>query len=245
MKLRRIKICEVFMVAKETIKGILRNNPLTRKPFIEWEKKRTEEYFKEKNRILHECGYRLIDEVQSALVDIDEIFFFDFGTLLGIVREGRIISHDMDMDVGVHIKDQNTIGRIRKALISAGCKHESVNYIDGELIGQDTFVKYGIEFDIYYYRDNGDISEVLTLFRDPQKEYKGDLWDVVSLKSKPVLNTILYEFQGIQVNVPEFYEEHLVNRYGPNWRIPDKNYIYWNSFSSTITNKKGCMKKIK
>ena len=43
MKLRRIKICEVFMVAKETIKGILRNNPLTRKPFIEWEKKRTEE----------------------------------------------------------------------------------------------------------------------------------------------------------------------------------------------------------
>lgn len=231
------------MRLKEMIKTMLRNNPLTRKFFLEWEKKKTEVYLMEKNRILHEHGYKLIDEVQNALVGCGEIFFFDFGTLLGIIREGRIISHDMDMDVGVRIKDENTIERIRKALISAGCKHESVNYIDGELIGQDTFAKYGIEFDIYYYRDDGNISEVLTLFRDPQKEYKGDLWDVVSLKSKPVLNTVLYEFQGRMVSVPEFYEEHLVNRYGPNWRVPDKNYVYWDSFSSTITNKKGYMKK--
>lgn len=229
---------------REIIKATLRYNPITRRLFLNWEEKRIERFFMEKNRILHEHGYKLIGEVQNALTGCDELFFFDFGTLLGIIREGKIISHDMDMDIGVRIKDNNTINNVRRALSMAGCIHETVNYIDGSLVGQDTFIKYGIEFDIYYYRDDGDVSEVLTLFRDPQKEYKDNLWDVVSLTSKPVLNTVLYEFQGRKVNVPEFYEEHLVNRYGANWRIPDKNYVYWDSFSSTITNKKGYMKKV-
>lgn len=194
--------------------------------------------------ILQKNGYMLIEEIQNALKITNEIFFMDFGTLLGIIREGRIISHDMDIDVGVNITNPNTIENIRKSLIDAGCSFCYENIIEGFGIGQDTFSKYDIHFDIYYYYENEGVADVLTLFRRDNKVYSDDKWEVVKLTSKPVINTKLYSFMNVKVNVPENYEEHLVNRYGNNWRIPDKNYIYWDSFSSTITDLQGYMQEV-
>lgn len=218
---------------KDMIKKFLRKFPLSRKAFIEWEHRRIEEGIEKKRLILRENGNKLISDIQQCLQEIEDIAFFDYGTLLGIIREGKIISHDLDADFGVNIKDDKTIKRVRNSLNGKGIILKSYNVLDSGLVVQDTFEKYGVEFDAYYhYKDpknpESDKTLVYMLFREPEKSYVGDRWDVAIAISEAVEDITSYPFQGFMVSVPKDYEKHLKYRYGENWRIPDRSYVYWN-----------------
>ena len=47
--------------------------------------------------------YKLLDATSLALKESDIPFYLDCGTLLGCVREGKILSHDTDVDVTIHL----------------------------------------------------------------------------------------------------------------------------------------------
>lgn len=228
---------------KDVIKSILRNNPITQKKFSKWEKERTAIAIEKRNNLLHANGYTLISDLQLVLSKSNIQFFWDAGTLLGIIREGRIISYDMDIDLGINIKNEATINSIRTCLTENGCTFVSENIVENFGIVQDTFKKYGVEFDVYYYYPEGEHDITYFLYRKPQKQYKSNLWDVVKVTNKPVCNTIMYPFKNFYVSVPELYEEHLANRYGINWGTPDENYIYWEGVSTIPIENKGFMNK--
>ena len=219
------------MVMKKQIKELLKRNPLTKEAFSKWERSRIEAGIESKRQVLQENGNKLIHDIQECLHEMDEIAFFDYGTLLGIIREGRIISHDLDADFGVSIVDDKSIEKVRECLQRRGLLLKSYNILESGLVVQDTFEKYGIEFDAYYHyrdKDKPNKSYVYMLFRDPKKEYVGDSWDVAIAMSETIKKIISYPFQDFTVSVPSEYEKHLVYRYGENWRVPDKTYVYWN-----------------
>ena len=227
---------------KKKIKDFLRRFPLTRKVFTRWEKQRIEDGIERDRKILHQNGNKLIHDIQLCIKDMNEIVFFDFGTLLGIIREGKIIGHDLDVDVGVSIRESDTIMNTRDIFKRAGYSIFSTSILDDDVIVQDTFIdSNGIHFDVsYYYIEEGK-GIVYLLYRDPQKKYNADNWDVVMASSDVVKSTILYDFYDFKVNVPENYLDHLSNRYGENWRVPDKGYIYWKGPSTCMIEKKGKM----
>jgi phosphorylcholine metabolism protein LicD len=47
--------------------------------------------------------YKMLDAVCDALSENKVAFYLDCGTLLGCIREGRILLHDTDIDVTIHL----------------------------------------------------------------------------------------------------------------------------------------------
>lgn len=226
---------------KDTIKRIANSCFLLRGIYKRIQSKRHQSYLERKSRNLQENGYRLIKEIQDCLLNLDEVAFFDYGTLLGIVREGKIISYDQDADFGVTVRDGNTITRVRDCLSKNGFKMKSYNVLDSGIIVQDTFERYGIEFDVYYhYKDiKSRKSVVYMLFRNPKMQYEGNMWDVAIATCETINEIKLYPFHCFSVFVPLEFEKHLTYRYGEKWRVPDKTYVYWNCANTHPSELKG------
>lgn len=172
-------------------------------------------------------GCELVKFITSFASKNNYDIFFDMGTLLGIVRENSFIKHDLDVDVGLFCDSEKTKNEIIKSLKKEGAKLKYVFEMGGSTIVESSFTYKGIKFDINFYNNDGSDSVCYLMFRDPERRYENNEFDIVELrcnKIKPVQNVI---FCNCIVQVPDNPKAYLSERYGPNWMIPDKNYIYW------------------
>lgn len=188
-----------------------------------------------KKKQLQKEGVKVIRCVQEIMEKTGFKFFFDMGTLLGIVREGRLLKHDMDIDVGVYVGTEEEKLKIREMLLETGAKEQYRFSIDEVGIIEQSFVYKNIKFDINYYLA-GESDVCYLMYNDPDKQLEAGQMSVVKLHCPHIekINKIL--FQGIEINAPEDPEGYLAVRYGENWRIPDKKYIYWKGPSTQPTN---------
>lgn len=218
------------------VKDFFRGNKLTAATYrlLKSIRRRDEAKRKQQKReTLQKNGIALIHLVQDLLTD--EFFHFDMGTLLGIVREGRLLGHDVDVDIALHIKQRDEIDRIREILKSKGCQINSSFSVDGIGTVEDSFYVMGIKFDMAYYFEKPDKDVTYLMYKDPNNPPKENLFNVVELECSPIRELTQIEFGGKMINVPKDSEKYLAERYGANWRIPDKNYIYWRGPSAKPT----------
>lgn len=191
---------------------------------------------KERRDAVQKKGVSIIHLLQKALEG--EKFFFDMGTLLGIIREGRLLGHDLDIDVGVYADGAQNIERLREKLIQHGCKLMRSYRVEEIGVVEDSFLIEGVKFDLsYYYQEEG--VDVVYLMYDMQKDESAK---VVQLRCSPIKEIVQINFNGGDINVPKDSEKYLAERYGENWRIPDKNYIYWEGPSAKKTEYIGLVK---
>lgn len=47
--------------------------------------------------------YKILDKISEMLNENNIPFYIDCGTLLGCIREGKILSHDSDVDITIHL----------------------------------------------------------------------------------------------------------------------------------------------
>lgn len=133
-------------------------------------------------------------------------WFIGYGTLLGIVRENSCIDGDDDVDI---IIDQVNYDIIKQLMSDNGIK-----------------IEYG-----YGIRNSKNILKTI-----PNDEYCSidfymtsvdkcgnfnDTWDAVIWSE--CTDLIRREWNGEVIYLPKNYETKLLNRYGDNWRIPQKN----------------------
>ena len=223
------------------IKKYLRENRYTRRLYFFLYEIKTYRQNKEKRtrrKNLRSNGIHLVHFIQDVLTGED--FFFDMGTLLGIIREGRLLRHDMDIDIGVVSQSSDRVEHIREALVNQDCSLLKEYVIEGIGVVEDSFLKDGIKFDISYYFDKEDESVVYLMRKCDNAEF-GDKYDVFELSCAPVGEINKIDFFGKKINVPMDSEDYLKTRYGDNWRIPDKNYKYWEGPSARPTNLKATM----
>jgi adenine deaminase len=80
-------------------------------------------------------------------------------------------------------------------------------------------------------------------------EGKRALCRVIGMIPDQIINNELHEWMEIEAGeiLPDVDRDILklsvVERYGKNWTIPDKNYVYWKGPSVEPTNYKGQVKK--
>jgi hypothetical protein len=77
-------------------------------------------FYEEKKSFDTNIAFENLVDLMNVLTDSRVPSFIMFGTLLGIVRNGTIIKHDSDVDIGYFDNDLNNLISAHKKLISKG-----------------------------------------------------------------------------------------------------------------------------
>ncbi|MEO5377119.1 MAG: LicD family protein [Magnetococcus sp. DMHC-6] len=160
--------------------------------------------------------------------------FINSGTLLGPIRNGRLIGHDDDVDLGVVLKSETLLDVAKEwyqlvqkfdklGILSETFDPEIANYMRIRHEGKakvDIFPAWILQDKLYIYPHTN-----------------GELPREALLPLKP------YENSGVHVLMPQNPEAILEINYGPGWRIPDPTFkfdlvvarIKFKEFNSVVT----------
>lgn len=167
----------------------------------------------------------LLDNVADVFDKFGVRYWLDFGTLLGIVREDRILPWDTDMDISVMEEDQDKVASlVLPELKRRGYRtYTRVYKQDDEVLPQGRvrafrarnnrlgFLRGYVKIDIFvmYEKDN-------FLY-----------WYELGAKHKVPANTLqqfdTIKFNGREYTKPKDHDAHLTYHYG-DWRTPNKEF---------------------
>ncbi|MEY4645064.1 MAG: hypothetical protein RLZZ596_1895 [Pseudomonadota bacterium] len=140
--------------------------------------------------------------------------FLVSGTLLGYAREGKLLDHDKDIDIGLVGWEQQY--DICMALQESGLFTISTQF----LTGQKSYcipVRHnptGVWIDMFlYHRDGDQLVTGLDFFFGYRQTFAFTAFEL-----KPV------NFMGVDMYVPENTDLNLQENFG-NWRVPDASYL--------------------
>ncbi len=187
-----------------------------------------------KRRAIKNNGYRLIASLKDVFEAINVTYFADFGTLLGFVREGRLMSHDLDVDIGVITGDVSK-EEVKIAMEKAGFRLYRQYIYNGDTV-EDSYHFFDgkkgvkIKFDINYYENGDDYSKTWLFYWNRNWKYKKkNERHIVEMTYSRIPGVKTIKIHGMDINIPINAEQLLEEKYGPNWRLKDKNWIYWES----------------
>ena len=161
--------------------------------------------------------------INRYLQDLGVEYWLAYGTLLGYYREGQIMTHDLDIDIGAHEKEFAKIWEGRKRL-PRGFKMCDTSH---KHPGPKIYLTYkGWEADIYFYEDT--VSH-LRCYLD--SNLPGDLKPFPKNYIYPIKDTV---FLGQKTFIPNKVEALLLHNYGyigenGKW---DKKTGYWHPKNS-------------
>lgn len=155
--------------------------------------------------------------------------WLEYGTLLGLVRDSKLIQHDLDLDVGVFTPQDSTL--YRRILASAGFKLIKVWYLDGVVI-EETYSYKNVHVDLYYFQKVGDKLIAYTCYRQRtiDNNLKFNQYNVLRYSYVGYMDNVLLDVLGHKFFIPRNYEQLLEQKYG-NWRV--KNSA-WTIFDSPV-----------
>lgn len=150
-----------------------------------------------------------LDTARRILDDLKVPYFLSNGTLLGCIRDGDLIPHDSDIDLGVFIEDYKP--EILDAFLAKGFViHGIFGTIEN---GYELSLRRKVKLDIFFYYKEDD-KRVMSVFSGGQIKYV-----------YPDFKTIPWTFLGEPVHIPEKYEAYLTAQYG-DWKTPVEVWNY-------------------
>jgi phosphorylcholine metabolism protein LicD len=166
-----------------------------------------------------------------------EEYWLDYGTLLGYVREGKIIKGDDDLDFGVIVKKgvdlsellaQKDIHIYKRLIVEGDIAFEQYRYKD-------------FKFDIFYYRrEDGEFVTNLWVpynYDIPQHaSYKKGL-STLSEVNFSSFETKKIHFYDCPFRVPEDSGTYLAQNYGKDYMIPNSDWGYADELNSRAVSK--------
>lgn len=172
----------------------------------------------------HKNGLEVIKRLGNACNQHKVIYWLDFGTLLGAIREKGFIPHDNDIDIGVRFEDRE---KFQKAITAAGFKltREFIIKNEKDLVGiEQTYHYKGVLVDIFYYIYLTDKTRIIYTFTpivdDRLLQNKAEIKKTEVPYSEPMP----YLFKDVDVYIPTDFETCLKFYYGNNYMTPDPNY---------------------
>lgn len=184
---------------------------------------------KEKRKIdaYKKYGKESLEIVMDMIIKKDYPCVAIHGTLLGLARDNHLIPWDDDIDFAFINIDKDIWDEFSKDMARIGFKKCREMEDDG-IITAITYSRKGVlcDFDNYEVKDNP--SRILYYANQIEGiEYKdGEYNDYkASYKEIPSIDKLIIKnFDGVNVKVPENYEDVLASIYGENWRTPNRGY---------------------
>lgn len=168
-------------------------------------------------------GYFELSHLHKIFQERNLFYYVAFGTLLGIVRDRTFIA-DNDLDIGVKIKD---FDEIRKVLEENAYLLICEYHIDTKKKGAKFISPSSCCIDLYFLHEEG--SDIFGIsFMTISGEWFNKEEDYFYLKyDENYLKEGLMEYclsDKVRFNIPKNYEQHLLNYYGENYKIPDPDF---------------------
>jgi len=170
-----------------------------------------------------EQAARALVDLQHALATVGQRAFLVSGTLLGYAREGKILDHDKDLDVGIigwegqYDVAQAIVRSGRFGIDMSRLRAEKTHHIPLQ------HLETRVAIDVFVYHREADqlVTGVESYFGYLQKF----AFTPFELKS--------VAFLGVDFYVPEDIERNLAENFG-DWRQPDPDYISHLESPSTV-----------
>lgn len=179
---------------------------------------------KQKNKGLHKLGYEYIKKMNEVLDTTGIKYFITYGTLLGIIREGKFIEHDDDIDFGVICDENFSWDKIENAMKKIGMKKKHQFRLEGEVTEQTYVInKLSVDFFLFYPYD-GKNQLTYSYFRKANRIYEEGKFEVSKEIVPQITNVRKFENENGIFSIPENAEEFLEKEYGENWKTPDPNW---------------------
>ncbi len=186
---------------------------------------------KKRREAINKSGFKAIEEIQKCLNKLDLIYFVDFGTLLGMIREQGFIGHDLDIDIGVILKG-STKKDVKEALTKVMGAQLYAEYLyKGEVV-ENSYKYEELKFDINFYKNDKKNSKCWLMYQKEKKHYEKDIMDVVEIIHTKTEGTKSIEVKGHKIMAPLNPEKLLEEKNRATWKIPNRNWIYWKILSA-------------
>lgn len=171
-----------------------------------------------------EKAIKLLFDVKNIFDELSLNYWIEGGTLLGAVRDKKLIPWDHDIDMGTINKSDKDIQKLIQKL-----KKNFYVSVKGfkEIEGVWNLGKYRV-LKVYprkniFFKDKLCI-DIFIYYKD-KDFYKYVVWNKNAIHKKEHLENLdKIEFYGKNINVPFNYEKFLETKYGSNWKIPNKEW---------------------
>lgn len=167
------------------------------------------------NKILLESALSKVVNVNRDLSRIIENIRISDGTLLGLLRDGRLIHHDNDIDFDLEYSIENVMLVRAYARNSGWVLGREVEY--KRRTQQLTFFDGELEIFDFIFWDIG--SRFATNFSEPKCIRIMDPNFLKKLKN--------FELDGAVFKIPENETDWLEYRYGKSWNVPENSKGNW------------------
>lgn len=159
-------------------------------------------------------GNAWMQRMCAALEDAGIHYLVSWGTALGIVRDGRFIPHDNDIDIDVVDADGKTVERILEAIgMTLGRRVRSRRF---------AFAPMRIEQLMFYSSDEDHVMVDVHFWHSADGELLLNRMDdrvIVQMPRKLLMDLGSVDFRGKTYPIPRDAEGYLSHLYG-DWRTP-------------------------
>lgn len=202
----------------------------TCKIYAELRSKIRDKQLKEKCARMHEKGNEILLLVNDVIDNTGIILWIEWGTLLGYIREGKLIDHDYDLDFATWELRPDEYKKLVSSLEGKGFFLVR-QFKNRDSIVSETYQYKGVLVDIDYCQKSKekcvfyeyDIEKDTIIHKD-KKTYRYEKLGVY-IYSFPVFRVEKTKFQnGIECYVPENVDSQIAYRYGEDWKIPNPEH---------------------
>ena len=169
-------------------------------------------------------GLKLITKIQNIFKSINVNHFIFAGCLLGLIRDGKLIEHDNDIDFGIYdYKEEDKI-KIQNILIENGfVLHRNFYYND--TLTEQTYLISNIKIDIFYFYESENESYCYSFL--PHDFLRCNEMIVFKTTQPKIISTTNIKVNNYNVTIPSNYIDFITCTYGEDWKTHKSNWNYW------------------
>lgn len=169
-------------------------------------------------------GLSVIKEIDQYINASGIECFVDSGTLLGTVRERKLLSWDYDIDFGIFLTKKHGWDYFETCMTQIGYKKVK-QFIYNNDITEQTYKKADILVDFFnHYSDENHSYYYAYIWKQGFLYANLNYMHALRYKTVKITGLKMAKLDSISVHIPKEAEQYLSALYGEDWRIPNPDW---------------------